>query len=309
MLFLLVSCRGEIQGTDTPSPEVPAEPVIQVNESPAPTPMTFKASSSGNVSVAQLPIASDSGRISSYDRGDWGGWIDADQDCQNSRHEVLIEESLRPVIFIDARKCSVSGGYWLAPFKGIIVTAARDIDVDHMVPLANAHKSGGWAWDYGRKNKYANNLSYKGHLIAVTASANRSKGARGPEDWRPPDKNYWCQYAIDWISIKAAWGLTATSQEWKALVEMLGTCAYELTIGGQVETDHQSPIIEQDTLKPKPNEALRYDPFGSDRDCGDFDTWQEAQAFFEAAGGPNKDPHRLDGDNNGIACQSLPKTS
>jgi len=51
---------------------------------------------------------------------------------------------------------------------------------------------------------------------------------------------------------------------------------------------------------------LRYDPLGPDRNCGDFKTWAEAQDFFEAAGGPTNDPHRLDGDHDGIACESLP---
>ena len=51
---------------------------------------------------------------------------------------------------------------------------------------------------------------------------------------------------------------------------------------------------------------LRYDPSGPDRDCGDFRTWQEAQDFFIAAGGPERDPHRLDGDSDGVACESLP---
>jgi micrococcal nuclease len=53
-------------------------------------------------------------------------------------------------------------------------------------------------------------------------------------------------------------------------------------------------------------QALRYDPNGPDRDCGEFDTHQEAQAFFLAAGGPGSDPHRLDRDKNGISCESLP---
>jgi endonuclease YncB( thermonuclease family) len=43
-----------------------------------------------------------------------------------------------------------------------------------------------------------------------------------------------------------------------------------------------------------------------DRDCSDFATQAEAQAFFVAAGGPGRDPHRLDGDGNGRACESLP---
>jgi len=44
----------------------------------------------------------------------------------------------------------------------------------------------------------------------------------------------------------------------------------------------------------------------TDRDCSDFDTQPEAQRFFERAGGPSQDPHRLDGDGDGIACESLP---
>lgn len=42
-----------------------------------------------------------------------------------------------------------------------------------------------------------------------------------------------------------------------------------------------------------------------DRDCDDFPTWKKAQRFFKKHGGPRKDPHRLDGDNDGIACEDL----
>lgn len=51
---------------------------------------------------------------------------------------------------------------------------------------------------------------------------------------------------------------------------------------------------------------LPYDPHGPDRDCSDFATHDEAQRFFIAAGGPTIDPHRLDGDHDGIACETLP---
>ena len=44
----------------------------------------------------------------------------------------------------------------------------------------------------------------------------------------------------------------------------------------------------------------------TDRDCSDFSTHRQAQRFFKKHGGPRKDPHRLDGDNDGIACEDLP---
>jgi micrococcal nuclease len=52
--------------------------------------------------------------------------------------------------------------------------------------------------------------------------------------------------------------------------------------------------------------GLPYDPQGPDRDCSDFGTHEEAQRFFIAAGGPASDPHRLDGDHDGVACENLP---
>ncbi|WP_404452404.1 thermonuclease family protein [Virgibacillus necropolis] len=48
-----------------------------------------------------------------------------------------------------------------------------------------------------------------------------------------------------------------------------------------------------------------YEPNGQDRDCGNFSTQEEAQTFFEAAGGPEKDTHRLDGEGDGLVCEGL----
>ncbi len=129
-----------------------------------------------------------------------------------------------PVTFTSPAECSVLDGYWIGLFTNTPVETASSLDVDHMVPLKNAHDSGGWAWDAARKEAYANDLSDPDHLIAVTASANRSKGASGPENWKPPNTDYWCDYAVNWIRIKNTWALTVTGAEWEALAEMLRTC-------------------------------------------------------------------------------------
>ena len=44
-----------------------------------------------------------------------------------------------------------------------------------------------------------------------------------------------------------------------------------------------------------------------DVDCPQFATHEEAQAFFEAEGGPASDPHGLDADDDGLACETLPR--
>ena len=162
--------------------------------------------------------------IPKYSRRQWRHWVDEDRDCQKTRDEVLIAESLKPVTFKTEKRCKVETGFWICPYTGKTFTNPRKLDVDHMVPLGNAHASGGWRWDRATKRRYANHLGASEHLIAVSASANRAKGARGPDAWKPPSLAYWCQYAIDWKSIKYEWGLRMTPAEEAAVETMLKTC-------------------------------------------------------------------------------------
>ena len=210
--------------TPTPMPTVAATPVPTA-PTPAPEPTTVAPTPTPSetktlvITVADIPEG-----IPEYDRDEWKHWVDADGDCQDARQEVLIAESLEPVEYEDDRQCRVESGRWWAPHLGHHLENPRQIDVDHHVPLKNAHLSGGWAWDAAKKESYANYLADPDHLVAVSSRHNRSKGARGPEEWAPPDNDLWCDYATDWAEIKESWGLTMTPVESEIVMDMLGTC-------------------------------------------------------------------------------------
>ena len=223
-VLLTTACDVDLPGAaPTATPLSPAATVAPA-ATPTSGPLLVAAPTALPSGLPQLTVRAVPGDLPKYDRDDWRQWVDDDGDCQNARHETLVEESRIAVTFTDEDRCSVATGEWLDPFTGDILTSARDLDVDHMVPLSNAHRSGAWAWDDARRRAYANDLSYANHLIAVTNSVNRSKSDQGPEWWKPPDESYWCQYARDWANIKAAWGLSATQAEWDALLSMTATC-------------------------------------------------------------------------------------
>ena len=285
---------------------IPAESAPTTVPTAPPTPQMPSGGDGVTLTISVAPATSD---IPEYNRKDWRHWTDEDGDCQDARQEVLIVESQSTVAYESCDECRVESGDWFGVYTGESFTDPGNLDVDHMVPLANAHRSGGWAWSKERKAEYANDLSYPNHLIAVQASANRQKGSKGPEDWKPARRGYWCQYATDWVTIKQNWGLAATQREVDALREMFEGCADPPTLvviqAEGASPSPSAPVAATATSMPPPDGALRYDPDGPDRDCGDFDTWDEAQAFYIAAGGPDIDRHRLDGDDDGIACNSL----
>lgn len=132
-----------------------------------------------------------------YNRHAWRHWVDADHDCQSTRDEVLIAESEVRVEFVDDRHCRVKRGRWTCPHTGRTVTDPVRLDIDHLVPLENAHGSGGWRWSPAQKAKYANDLDDPEQLVAVVASANRSKGSRAPDQWLPANVSFVCEYVRD----------------------------------------------------------------------------------------------------------------
>ena len=230
LIFVFAWACGALFQEPDPPPRRPAATPAPSAPTPAP-PATDADPTESPAAAFELDIAEPYLGEVRYDRSEWRHWTDEDRDCQDARQETLIAESTVPVEFRDAaRRCKVAAGRWIGPYTGTVVENPSDLDIDHMVPLYNAHKSGAWRWTAERKREYANYLEYPGHLIAATARANRQKGAKGPEEWRPSDESYWCRYALDWTAIKTQWGLTATESEAAALIEMAATCGGDTSI-------------------------------------------------------------------------------
>jgi hypothetical protein len=122
-------------------------------------------------------------------------------------------------------ECTIASGHWVSPYDGKTFTAATGMDIDHMVPLANAWRSGADTWDDQKRSAFANDLT-RPQLLAVSASANRAKGDQDPSQWRPAARGYWCEYARRWIAVKRYWQLTVTTAERSKLAEMLESCTW-----------------------------------------------------------------------------------
>jgi hypothetical protein len=168
-----------------------------------------------STAAEELPIPS-----SSYRREDFlSSWRDADGDCINTRHEVLQATSLvTPVM--SGNGCNIVGGRWYDPYTGQFYNNPQDLDIDHVVPLAEAHRSGANLWAQRKKQAYANDLNHIGFLLPVYKSANRSKGDKDPANWMPENLDFHCEYLSLWISIKEEYSLSMDAREKDSIEKM-----------------------------------------------------------------------------------------
>jgi hypothetical protein len=161
---------------------------------------------------------------SGYDRSAFKLWIDADHDGCDTRREVLIAEATtKPRV---GSGCSFTGGRWYSPYDGVTTTDSSSFDIDHLVPLAEAWRSGAWKWNADTRMRYANDLGYGPDLVAVSAHSNRSKGDDEPSSYLPPRRSFDCTYEAWWVAVKWRWHLTVDSAEKSALSSDLRGCGW-----------------------------------------------------------------------------------
>ena len=246
MRFTVLSLMLLVSACVVPEPEQSSPAVIADTATvPASTtnpPLTTSVSSSTSTTAATVPESATTVVVSEptapspsveavlitpeqeggYDRKLFKHWSDLDKDGCDTRREVLIEESRTPVTV--GSGCSITGGSWYSAFDGTETMDPSKFDVDHMVPLKEAWDSGAWEWSPEQRQAFANDMSIPESLIAVSASSNRSKGARDPAEWLPPRQEFHCQYVDAWIEVKKLWNLSMDQAEHDAIAEVRANC-------------------------------------------------------------------------------------
>lgn len=280
---------------ENPSPSPEPTPTASPEVTTTPSTTEAKEQSARNdfeFLLAELRIEPEFS--SGYDRDLFRHWIDADSDGCNTRREVLIQESLRPVSL--SANCQVSGE-WLSIYDLVTTQDAGTFDVDHMVPLKEAWDSGAHEWDSSTRTAFANDLGYQHSLVAVTASSNRSKSDRDPAQWLPPNSALHCEYGFRWLAVKYRWSLAIDSAEALALGRLAANCG-EQSYG---ELPPKRTITKSSPPTPnstQPNSHGALDPrFGSCREA-------LANGYGNYIKGVDLeyDWYR-DGDSDGVVCE------
>jgi hypothetical protein len=184
----------------------------------AATPPNIPSASTAQAELNALTVASE-GSLSGYSRDLFPHWITIYGTC-NTREVVLQRDGSNVVV---NSSCYPTSGSWYSPYDGATWHSPADVDIDHVVPLAEAWRSGANTWTTSRRQSFANDLNYP-QLIAVTDDVNWAKGDQDPSTWQPPRTSYRCTYSKMWIQVKYQWGLKLQSAEKSALQSMLNTC-------------------------------------------------------------------------------------
>lgn len=171
----------------------------------------------GRVLLGQLTVAAHE-QGPAYRRDEFGTpWNDTDHNQCDTRNDVLAAW----LIDTTTVGCSVREGQLIDPYTGKHFTHPSLVDIDHVVSLGDAWRSGAARWTKDRRTEFANDPR---HLVPVSASANRAKGDKPAEKWLPPDAVYHCDYALIIIATKHAYRLTVTPAERNALDAALMSC-------------------------------------------------------------------------------------
>ena len=255
-------------------------------------------------------VAERNSSIPDYDRDYFAGWLDTDRDCVNTRHEILQAEAVG--FSMNAEGCAVDSGEWFDPYTNRTFTDPRDLDVDHVVALADAWVSGAWEWADELLDRFSNDL---GNLNAIAAGENRSKSAKGPAEYNPTAPAARCDYLVQYATVKIRWGLSITPQDFDVLATGLTRCEVGIIPDASPAVPVAPPAAPDTSSTEAPPTTSTtqaatgchpaYDPClpnlpGDALNCGDLRSGQKPVTVIR----PGTDPYRLDRDGDGRGCTS-----
>ena len=143
-------------------------------------------------------------------------------------------------------------------------------------------------------------MNHPDHLIAVASGANRSKGAKDPAEWLPPDLSYWREYARAWSGIKVRWGLTADNDELSILRQLLGSSA---KLPDQAPESNCSGTGSRGKKKSVSTQSSKGSyQCGTKRYCKHMSSCEEAMFHLNQCGRKS-----LDRDKDGVPCEKICK--
>ncbi|MZD05081.1 DUF1524 domain-containing protein [Streptomyces sp. SID5785] len=180
-----------------------------------PTPVT---AATARTYLSELTVRAE-GSSDGYSRDKFPHWITQSGTC-NTREEVLKRDGTN--VQTDS-SCAATSGSWYSPYDGATWTASSDVDIDHVVPLSEAWKSGASSWTTAQRQGFANDLT-RPQLVAVTDNVNQSKGDQDPATWMPSRAAYTCMYLRMWVHVKHYYDLTVDSAEKSAISSGLSGC-------------------------------------------------------------------------------------
>ncbi|TDV50681.1 HNH endonuclease family protein [Actinophytocola oryzae] len=209
---------GKAFGVCVASLVLAAGAVAGLGGTAAATPPGVPSAATAARELAALTVAAD-GSMSGYDRDKFPHWHTVSGSC-DTRETVLDRDGDGVEAGSD---CAPTSGSWTSPYDGDTWSQPSDVDIDHMVPLAAAWRTGASSWTAARREAFANDLDSP-QLWAVTDNVNQSKGDQTPDTWKPPLESEWCEYSRAYTHVKYLYDLTVNAAEEGALEDMLATC-------------------------------------------------------------------------------------
>ncbi len=165
--------------------------------------------------------------MAGYSRARFGpAWEDVDHNRCDTRNDILRRDLTRVVLRAGSR-CVVSSGILHDPYTGRTIRFVRGVrtslavQIDHVVALADAWRTGAARWAPARRLAYANDPLV---LLAVDGPSNEAKGDDDASAWLPPNRAFDCPYVARQVAIKTRYRLWVTAAERAAMTRTLSAC-------------------------------------------------------------------------------------